>query len=83
MSARRILTIGFELASPDTNCESLRSKISLLDWDIILFKPQIDNFNRFDILGEQSLNESFEHWRREIQQSVETGKTVIVFSSKS
>jgi len=91
MSARRILTIGFELASPDTHYESFRSKTSLLDWDIVLFKPQIIDFYSHSyggsFQGKPSLSdsasfqlkESCEHWRREINQAFETGKTVIVF----
>ena len=89
MSARRILTIGFELASPDTQYESFRSKASLLDWDIVLFKPQIGDFTIYSeyFQGKPSLSdsnsfhlkESCEHWRREIKQAFETGKTVIVF----
>lgn len=89
MSDRRILTIGFELASSDTHYESFRSKTSLLDWDIVLFKPQISDFTIYseDYQGKPSLSdstsfqlkESCEHWRREIKQAFETGKTVIVF----
>jgi hypothetical protein len=89
MSARRILTIGLELASPDTQYASFLSKTSLLDWDIVLFKPQISNFTSYSeyFQGKPSLNdsasfqlkESCEHWRREIKQAIETGKTVIVF----
>ena len=89
MSAKRIMTIGFELASPDTQYESFRSKISLLDWDIILLKPEIYNFisDGQYYQGKPSLSdsasfqlkESCEHWRREIKQAFETGKTVIVF----
>ena len=41
MSVKKILTIGIELASAATTYTSFRSKLSLLDWDIILFKPQI------------------------------------------
>lgn len=91
MSARRILTIGFALASPDTQYESFRSKTSLLDWDIVLFKPQIGDFNSYSeyFQGKPSLSdsasfqlkESCEHWRREIKQAFETGRTVIVFLS--
>ena len=93
MSKRRILTISFELASPDTQYESFRSKTSLLDWDIVLFKPQIDEFiSSYSeyFQGKPSLSdsasfllkESCEHWRREIKQAVEAGKTVIVFLSR-
>ncbi|MDO8750947.1 MAG: hypothetical protein Q7K03_07375, partial [Dehalococcoidia bacterium] len=44
MAEKRILTIGFELASSDVQYVSFGSKISLLDWDIVLFKPIIDEF---------------------------------------
>lgn len=89
MSTRRILTIGLELASPDTQHAGLRSKTSLLDWDIVLFKLQIDEFiSHVDYFqGKPSLSDSAsfqlkeccEHWRREIKQAVEAGKTVVVF----
>lgn len=89
MSARRILTIGLELASSDTQYASFQSKMSLLDWDIILFKPQILEFSGYGDFyqGKRSLSDSLsfqlkeccEHWRREIKQAVETGKTVIIY----
>lgn len=88
MNARRILTIGFELASPDTQYESFQSKTSLLDWDIVLFKPQIGYFEYFEYFqgkpslsdsGSFRLKEACEHWRREIRQAFETGKTIIIF----
>jgi hypothetical protein len=89
MTKRKILTVGLELDSPDTHYESFRSKISLLDWDIVLFKPEIEDFIAYGdyFQGKPSLNdtssfllkECCEHWRREVKQGVETGKTVIVF----
>lgn len=92
MSTRRILTVGLELASSDTQYASFHSKTSLLDWDIVLFKPLIEDFYDYggygeDFQGKPSLSDSSsfqlkeccEHWRREIKQAVETGKTVIIF----
>jgi hypothetical protein len=89
MSSKRILTIGLELASSDTQYASFRSKTSLLDWDIILFKPEIGDFISYSeyFQGKSSLSdrasfqlkESCEHWRREVKQAIEAGKTVIVF----
>ncbi|MEO6667654.1 MAG: hypothetical protein ABIO65_12910, partial [Nitrospiria bacterium] len=88
MSAKRILTIGLQLASTDAQYASFRSKTSLLDWDITLFKPQIGDFisygdyfqgkPRLSDSASFELKECCEHWRREIKQAVETGKTVIV-----
>jgi hypothetical protein len=89
MSARRILTIGLELASPDTQYAPFDSKTSLLDWDIVLFKPLISDFSGYGdfFQGKRSLSDSLsfrlkeccEHWRREIKQAVEAGKTVVVY----
>lgn len=90
MSKRRILTIGLDLATDDTEYVEFSSKISLLDWDIVLFKPEIDDFvrgfersyqgrPRLDEVKSFQLKESCEHWRREIKQAVEAGKTVFVF----
>jgi hypothetical protein len=89
MPKKRILTVGVPLASDEVTQATFESKVSLLDWDIILFKPVIDDLtyatNRYQ--GRPSLNdydslvlkEACEHWRREIKQAVENGKTVIVF----
>jgi hypothetical protein len=86
---KKILTIGFELASDATHMEELRSKVSLLDWDIVLFKPVIFDLTlsrEEDYQGKPCLTdtasfvlkEACEHWRREIKQAIENGKTVIV-----
>lgn len=90
MSARKILTVGLELASSDSQYANFRSKMSLLDWDIVLFKPLIeefisgygDDYQGKPCLSDSSsfhLKECCEHWRREIKQAVETGKIVVVF----
>jgi hypothetical protein len=90
MSEKKILTVGLELASKDAQYSRFDSKTSLLDWDIILIKPQISQFigSYADYFqGKPSLSDtaSFqvkdacEHWRREIKQAFESGKTVIVF----
>ena len=39
MAKKKILTIGFELCDEDTEDCEFNSDLSLLDWDIILFKP--------------------------------------------
>src|SRR5689334_14847334 len=88
--AKKILTIGFELASDTVHEEDFTSKASLLDWDIVLFKPTIWEITRS--LGEPyqgkpcltdtasfALKEACEHWRREIKQAIETGKTIVVY----
>lgn len=92
MSAKRIITVGLELASGDAQYASFQSKLSLLDWDIILFKPEIGDFLSYadyyqgkpslDDSSSFSLKECCEHWRREIKQAFETGKTVLVYLSQ-
>lgn len=90
MSEKRIVTIGCELASDAVKNVPFRSKSSLLDWDIVLFKPKINDFIGYStrhFQGKPSLGdtESFrlreccEHWRREIKEAVGAGKTAIVF----
>jgi len=87
--SKKILTIGLELANKDAVLEEFSSKTSLLDWDLILFKPDISDgiysaelYQGKTCLGESvsfSLKENCEHWRREIRQAVESGKNVFVF----
>jgi len=87
---KKILTIGVDLASDATQEEEFHSKASLLDWDIVLFKPVIfdltlqrgDNYQGKPCLTDTAsfaLKEACEHWRREIKQALETGKTIIIF----
>jgi hypothetical protein len=93
VSEKRIVTIGCELASDVVKHVPFSSKSSLLDWDIVLFKPEIDDFIDYGtshFQGKPSLGdtESFrlreccEHWRREIKEAVEAGKVAIVFLSE-
>jgi hypothetical protein len=42
--SKKILTVGFELASGTSHHEGFSSKTSLLDWDIVLFRPTIKTY---------------------------------------
>lgn len=87
--SKKILTVGLELASDTAVMEAFNSKTSMLDWDLILFRPEISDgiFSADYYQGKPSLNESAsflfkencEHWRREIKQAVDSGKNVFVF----
>lgn len=89
MPKKKIVTIGFEVNDEHTYVEDYNSDISLLDWDIILFKPDIRNYidTADSYKGKPSLNESMsfrlrektEHWRREIKDAVDSGKNVFLF----
>lgn len=88
--AKKILTVGIDLASDEVAEAEFRSKTSLLDYDIVLFRPLINNFianytpyfQGKPSLGDAAsfqLKECCEHWRREIRGFVDSGKTIIVF----
>lgn len=89
--SKKILTVGLELASENAAMEAFESKTSLLDWDIIIFRPDISDgiYAAEDYKGKPCLNESVsfklkencEHWRREIKQAADSGKNVFVFLS--
>jgi len=89
MSTKKILAVGINLASEDVTYCSFDTNISLLDWDIILFRPDISSFLSYadSYQGKHSLNDSSsfrlkersEHWRREINDAVQSGKTVVIY----
>ncbi|MGI8488481.1 hypothetical protein QWJ20_08055 [Pectobacterium sp. S5] len=90
MAKKKILTIGFELCDTDSEYSSFDNDISLLDWDVILLKPDINEYlsrQQSSFQGSPCLSDydSFklksqsEHWRREIKAAVQHGKLVIVF----
>ena len=89
MAKKKIISVGAELSSDDVDYCSIDSDSSLLDWDIVLFKPVIDDLLRYidyykgkpslDDSSSFRLKERSEHWRREIKDAVESGKTVFVF----
>lgn len=89
MAKKKIISVEAELASNEVEYCRFDSDTSLLDWDIILFKPEIDELANYSdhYQGKPSLYDSSsfrlkersEHWRREIKDAVESGKTVIVF----
>lgn len=93
MAQKKILTIGLSLADDDVEFCEFNSDISLLDWDIVLFKPDIHEYiyrseSTFEgkpcLSDDQSfkLKAQSEHWRREIRAAVEHGKLVLVFLSE-
>lgn len=81
-----------DLASNDVAYEEFTSKISLLDWDVIFIRPNIqavlfasEMYNGKPLLNERSsfkIKESCEHWYREIKDAVDSGKFVIAYLSK-
>ncbi|MCA2011030.1 hypothetical protein LCM17_06000 [Cereibacter sphaeroides] len=93
--AKKIVSIGMLLATDEVEHVAFATKASLLDWDIILFRPDIHEFTSYEYgmseylgkpcLGDRrsfALKESCAHWRREIKDAVDIGKTVIIHLCK-
>ena len=89
MYGKKSLTIGFDIASDDVEYSSFDSRISLSDWDIIIFFPDIsfyceltdDTFQGKPALSEPfyfTLKEQVEHWRQEILNAFNSNKTIII-----
>lgn len=84
----KIITVGREIPGGQTFCVSLGSKLSLLDYDIVVFDPEIHQFFGYydEYLGKPCLSDSnsfqlrehIEHWRREIVEALKAGKNVFV-----
>lgn len=92
---KKILTVGFSLGTDDAEYCAFEEKMSLLDWDIVLFRPDIKRFlthsyDDSEYNGKPCLNnrksfqlrEACAHWRREIIQAVSANKIVIIFLSR-
>ena len=90
MAKKNIVSVGMELPGADVKNISLRSKISLLDYDVIIVDPAIHSFYGYsyeDYKGKPCLDdtnsfrlkEHIEHWRREILEAVKAGKNVFLF----
>lgn len=87
--AKKILCVGFELASDNvTSCE-VRDHTSPLDWDIIVINPEIPLYYGQQYQGKPSLDESdsfktienLQHWRSATHDAVASGRSVFVFLS--
>lgn len=92
MAKKKIVSVECEIPGGLSERVDIESTTSLLDWDVILFNPDLDSYlysyNSYQ--GKPSLKESdsFEvraaanHWRREISDAVRAGKTVFIFLPK-
>ncbi|MDE0644800.1 MAG: hypothetical protein OXH84_00975 [Gammaproteobacteria bacterium] len=91
MTKKRILAIGVELASDKVEHSGFREKRSLLDWDIVLFKPDILEFCEYanTFQGKPYLNEYYsfqltelcKYWNQQIKLAFDAGKTIIAFAT--
>lgn len=90
--AKVVLSVGFMFPGGFTEFVPLDSRRSLLDADVVVFRPSIDPWMQVEshYQGRPSLYDSasFElknassHWRQQIQMAVTAGKNVFVFFSR-
>lgn len=87
--AKNILAIGQDLPNDEVEYTSLRSKLSLLDYDISIFNPDISDFYSYPVETYQgkralddtksfTLKEQMNYWQREILEAVKAGKNVFI-----
>jgi hypothetical protein len=88
MARRTLVGVGCELPGGVAEFVPLSQKRSLLDWDVIVFSPDLSPFLGYHgfYKGKPSLSEdesaklreSAEHWAREVSGAVRIGKSVFV-----
>ena len=90
MAKKSVVSIGIEIPGSEAKRISLQSKVSLLDYDVIIIDPAIYEFYGYsydDYQGKPCLDdtnsfrlkEHLEHWRREILEAIRAGKNVFIF----
>ena len=85
----KIVIVGMSLALDEVAFKSIYSQVSLLDYDISVFNPDISSLYGYysdhylgkpclDDTNSFKLQEQIAHWRREILGAVRAGKTVFL-----
>src|SRR3990172_8422377 len=93
MARNNVVGIGINIPGVDIEEVGLKSKVSLLDYDIAIIDPAIYSFYGYsydEYLGKPclddsnsfSLKEHIEHWRREILESIRAGKNIFLMLNK-
>ncbi len=93
MAKEEIFCVGKEIPDNDHQYVPFNSNQSLLDADIIIFEPDLENMLRdfnFCVRDGQDLSdhqfsliyEAMENWRMELDAAFDAGKTIFVFLKK-
>jgi hypothetical protein len=91
--AKKILSVGIDVPGDQATYASIRSKLSLLDYDISIFNPDISLFSIYapeNYQGKPCLSDSasfaliehLEHWRREILEAIIAGQTIFLLLNR-
>ncbi|WP_137111944.1 hypothetical protein [Rhodobacter sp. SY28-1] len=85
---KRIAAVGVELASSSVEHIELLSRKSLLDWDIVIFRPNVNGLEAdshyngrrsFGAHYSTQIKDAQAHWRQQIEAAVKSGTTVFIF----
>lgn len=88
--AKVVISVGIHIPGDDVEGVEILSDRSLLDADIVIFRPGVPTFyGEETYLGKRCLDdddsfrirESFAHWRRELAAAVDAGKVVLLVLS--
>jgi len=88
MAKNKIYTVGFRLPGKDYSYVRFESRQSLAEAEVILIEPTIGNiscgssYNGKPLLSEfmsESFREYQQHWHKEIQAALDSGKLVVVY----
>ena len=85
---KRVFSVGFDIPNPDVESVQFKSNGSILDADIVIFSPTLDNYSPDDEYAGQpllsqwdsnQLRQHTQHWRSELTIALEHGKNVFLF----
>src|SRR5688572_16080754 len=87
MTKKAIATVGFALPDEKIEFIEMASRRSLLEFDIILFRPEFDyhrsstyrGHDCYDDYQSARINEEIAHWRTQIGTAAVAGKTILIF----
>lgn len=85
--SQKIISVNYEIPGHSNDSVSFNSKASLMDGDILVFKPdtpdgyeeQYQGKSSYDDTGSFHFKESSQHWKNEISGFLNSGKTVFLF----
>lgn len=87
---RTVISVGRRLPGDIVESVSFRSDRSLLDADVVIFTPTLDEYDRDDINGRPVISDEdsprvvrdCEHWQAEITTAVNAGKVIFIMLEK-
>lgn len=89
---KSILCLGTTIASSDIVHVEHSEKISALDYDILIVKPELDlstsgsgmymSKNCADDYSSAAIKENSQYWRKELSGAAQNGKSIFVFMSE-